>query len=158
MRAEQLGQRRSLAPVRSEGAWVAWGLALQITGVGIPVATAISRAHREGLGGSLTHYTVALIGRQMLHSNADVALVVLGVVLFAAGAVALARPFVGDRRTLLLAVPLAAVIGLTVLGVLALLVSVVVAAADGDTGAGDVLGNLLGSWTPSRRDRDDRRR
>ena len=109
-----------------------------------------------GLGGSLTHYTVTLIGRQMLHSNADLALVVLGVLLFIAGAVALARPFVTDRATLLLAVPLAAVIGLTVLGVLSLVVGALVAVADGgDTSAGEMIGNLLGSAPLAARGGDD---
>ena len=159
MKVAHLGGRHALAPVRRRGLWLAWGLALQIIGVGIPVVTAIHRAHREGLGGSLTHYTVTLIGRQMLHSNADLALVITGMLLFAAGAVALARPFVRDRATLLLAIPLAAVMGLTVFGVLVLVVTVFVAAADGgDTSAGELLGNIFGSFTPFRRDHDDRRR
>lgn len=155
-RSPHRSPRGTLPAVRRQGPWVAWGLALQVIGVAIPVITAIRRAHREGLGGSLTHYTVTLIGRQMLHSNADLALVVLGVLLFTAGAVALARPFVRRRSTLVVAVPLAAVIGLTVLGVLALVVGALVAFADGgDTGVGETIGNLLGSAPPRRRGDDD---
>jgi hypothetical protein len=88
----------------------------------------------------------------MLRSGADVALIVLGVVLFAVGAAVLARPFVRRTSTLLIAVPLAAVAGLTMLGVFALVVAAVIAAAGGDSAAGDALANLIpGNWPGRRR-------
>jgi hypothetical protein len=73
-----------------------------------------------------------------------VALIVLGVVLFAAGAVVLARPFVRRTSTLLVAVPLAAVAGLAVLGVLALVCAAVFAAVEAPDDGG--LGDLLANW------------
>jgi hypothetical protein len=148
-------QRRELRPVNARGRWVAWGLALQVSGVGIPAATAIRRAHEAGVGGALTHYTIRLVWHEMLRSGADVALIVLGVALFVAGAVVLARPFVRRASTLLVAVPLAAVAGLAVFGVVALLFALVIAATatagDGDWGA---LADLLpDGWQRRRRRR-----
>lgn len=144
---------RELRPVASRGRWLAWGLALQVVGVGIPVTAALRRAHESGVVGGVTHYTVRLVWHEMLRSGADVALIVLGVVLFAAGAVVLARPFVRRRLTLLVAVPLAAVVGLAVLGVLALVCAAVFAAAEapGDSGLSDALSGL--SWPGSGRRR-----
>lgn len=127
---------------------------MQVTGVGIPVVAALHRAHEASVGGAVTHYTIRLLWHEMLHSGADVALIVVGVVLFAAGAVAMARPFVRRSSTLLLAVPLAAVAGLAVFGVLALIVGAAVAAA-GDTPPGDwadVASELI-DWPRRRRRR-----
>lgn len=141
--------RRELPPVRARGRWIAWGLALQVIGVGIPVAAALRRAQETGLTGGITHYTVRLVWHEMLRSGADVALIALGVVLFACGAVVLARPFVRRTSALLVAVPLAAVAGLAVFGVLALVFAAVIAAAEapGDVDWGDLLSNLMpGNW------------
>jgi hypothetical protein len=54
--------RGELKPVQRRGLWITWGLALQAIGVGIPVTVALRRANRDGLVGSLTHYTVRLVG------------------------------------------------------------------------------------------------
>jgi uncharacterized membrane protein len=85
-----------------------------------------------------------------------VSLIVLGVVLFVVGAVVLARPFVRRTSTLLIAVPLAAVAGLAVFGVVALVCAVVVAIAAG-TGSGDAaeaLANFIpDGWPGGRRRR-----
>jgi hypothetical protein len=147
-------QRRELQPVHARGRWVAWGLALQVIGVGIPVATAIHRAHEAGVGGALTHYTTRLVWHEMLRSGADVALIVLGVVLFVAGAVVLARPFVRRVSTLLIAVPLAAFAGLAVFGVVALVVGLVIAAtASGGDADWSGLADFLPDGWPGRRRR-----
>ena len=147
--------RRELSPVQARGRWVAWGIALQATGVGIPVAAAVHRAHETGVGGALTHYTIRLVWHEMLRSGADVALIVLGVLLFVAGAVALARPFVRRVSTLAVAVPLAAVAGLAVFGIVALLVGLVIAAATsgGDADVGSALADFLPDGWPGRRRR-----
>jgi uncharacterized membrane protein YczE len=83
--------RRELRPVEHRAVWITWGLALQAIGVGIPVTVALRRASQDGLLGSITHYTVRLVGHELLRSRADVALVILGVVVFVAGAVVLAE-------------------------------------------------------------------
>jgi hypothetical protein len=147
--------RRELAPIHARGRWIAWGLALQVIGVGIPVAAAIHRVHETGVGGALTHYTIRLVWHEMLRSGADVATIVLGVLLFVAGAVVLARPFVRRVSTLVVAVPLAAVAGLAVFGVVALLVGLVVAAAasGGDADVGGALADFLPDGWPGRRRR-----
>ena len=78
--------------------------------------------------GSVTRYTVRLVWQQMAHSGADLALALLGVALFVAGSVVLARPFVRRRSTLLVGVPLAALAGVLVFGVFAVVIGAVIAA------------------------------
>jgi hypothetical protein len=86
------------------GTWVAWGLALQTIGVGIPVTIALRRANRDGVLGRVTHYTVRLVWHEMLRADADVGLMLLGLVVFLVGAVVMARPFVRRRAALFVAV------------------------------------------------------
>lgn len=139
----------------ARGPWVAWGLALQVIGVGIPVVTAIRRAHEAGAGSAVTHYTIRLVWHEMLRSGADVALIILGVVLFVAGAVVLARPFVRRPSTLLVAVPLAAAAGLAVFGVVALVFAAVIAlsASAGSDDIASALSDFLPGGWPGRRRR-----
>jgi hypothetical protein len=153
---EGASREGELRPVGRRSVWVAWGLALEVIGAGIPVTVALVRAHREGLLGSVTHYTVRLIEHELLRSRADVALIILGVLVFVAGAVVLARPFVTRRLTLFLAVPLTAAAGIIVLGVVALICAVVIAilGSAGDGGWADGLAN----FTPWSNDRRRRRR
>lgn len=143
--------RRELPPIQSRGWWIFWGLALQVIGVGIPVVAAVRRAHEDGIGGAITHYTVRLVWHEMLRSRVDVALIVLGVVLFALGAVVLARPFVRRASTLLIAVPLAAIAGVLVLGVLALVCAAVIAAAQADIDVGAFPDLIFGPSSGRRR-------
>ena len=138
--------RGKLAPVRRRGVWIAWGLVLQIVGVAIPVVAAVDRINHDNAAGSLTF---RLVWHEMFHDGAAVALVVLGVVIFAVGSGVVARPFVTHRLTLFVAVPLAAVLGVAVLGAVAAVVAVLVALAangaggGGRGGAGDTLGGLM---------------
>jgi hypothetical protein len=128
------GSSGGLPPVRRRGTWIAWGLALQVIGVGIPVTAALQRASSDGALASITHYTVRLVWHEMLRSHADIALVVLGVIFFAAGAVVLARPFVTRRVTLFVAV----------LGVIALVCAAIIALVESPESAGDLLNGI--SW------------
>jgi hypothetical protein len=148
---------RELRPVEHRARWLAWGLALQAVGVGIPLTAALSRANKDGVGGTLTHYTVRLVWHEMLRSRADVALIALGVALFAAGGIVLARPFVRRPFALFVVTPLAATIGFALLGVIALVCAVVIALAEspGDFNWGDLLSNI--SW-PGDSDRYNRRK
>jgi hypothetical protein len=138
------GDSGGLAPVRRRGTWIAWGLALQAIGVGIPVTAALQRASSDGALASITHYTVRLVWHEMLRSRADVALIVLGVIVFAAGAIVLARPFVTRRVTLFVAVPAAATAGIAVLGVIALVCAAIFALVESPDSAGDLLNGI--SW------------
>ncbi len=135
---------RQLQPVARRGTWVAWGLALQAIGLGIPLTAALSHANRDGVLGSATHYTLRLLWHEMLRSHADVGLLLLGVVVFVLGAVIMARPFVRRRATLLVAVPAAATAGVAVLGVLALVCAAVIALINGSGDAQQLLDGV--SW------------
>jgi hypothetical protein len=135
-----------LAPVRRRGLWVGWGLALQMVGVAIPIITALDRINHDNAAGSLT---VRLVLHEMLHGGANVVLVALGVIMFAAGSVVLARPFVRRRVILFVAVPVAAVAGVAVLGLIAVIIAAIVAIAatggGGGGGASDLAGGLM-NW------------
>jgi hypothetical protein len=139
--------RRDLRPVQHRGPWLAWGFALQVVGVGIPVTVTLREANKDGVLGSITHYTFRLVWHEMLRSRADVALLVLGIALFVAGSVVAARPFVKRRSTLFLAVPLAATGGIVVLGAVALVFAAVIALTQSPDEAG--WESLFGSipWT-----------
>jgi hypothetical protein len=80
------------------------------------------------------------------------ALQMIGIAIPLVGAVVLARPFVRRVSTLLIAVPLAAVVGLAVFGVIALVLAAVIVTFD--DGSPDLLANLLpGDWPTRRRRR-----
>lgn len=149
--ASAAGSSGGLQPVRRHGTWIAWGLALQVIGVGIPVTAALQRASSDGVLASITHYTVRLVWHEMLRSGADVALVVLGVIVFVAGAIVLARPFVTRRVTLFVAVPAAATVGIAVLGVIALVCAAIIALVESPDTAGDLLNDI--SWPFGGRDK-----
>ena len=146
-----------MVTVENRARWLAWGLALQAVGVGIPITAALSRANMDGVSGTLTHYTVRLVWHEMLRSRADIALIALGVAVFAAGGIVLARPFVRRPIVLFVVTPLAATLGFAVLGVIGLLCAAVIALAEspGDVNWGDLLNNVY--W-PSDSDRRNRRK
>jgi hypothetical protein len=140
---------RDLKPIAHRGTWVAWGLALQTVGVGIPATVALRHASQDGVLGSVTHYTVRLVWHEMLRNHSDVALLILGVVVFVAGAVVMARPFVRRRSTLLLAVPVAATAGLALLGILALVIAAMIALFEAPSDAEGLFSGI--SWPDGRR-------
>lgn len=109
-----------LEPVSHRWRWFWWGVALQVLGVAIPIALAVQRARHDGFGGTLTRATVRLIWHQMAQHPGDVGVIVLGVAVFVAGSMVLARPLVRRRFQLVLAVPAAALLGFVVFGAVAL--------------------------------------
>ena len=118
---------RRLPPVTHPKRWIAVGIALQVVGVGVPGGYLLSTAHREGIGGHITAATVRLAWRSDAHTTAGVVLLSLGLVVFGFGSMLMARPFVRRPITAFIAVPLAAAVGMLVLGFVALLVAVIVA-------------------------------
>jgi hypothetical protein len=118
---------RLLSPVSSRGRWIGWGLVVQLIGVGLPSAYLGARAHRLSVTGHITASSVRLAWRSDAHTGAGLILLIVGVVTFAVGSTVMARPFVRRRATLLVAVPVAAILGMFVLGVLALLVAALLA-------------------------------
>ena len=139
-----------LPPVTHRRWWLGAGLALQGVGTAIPLAIGYDRGAREGLGGHVTLATVRLVWHQMLHDHHDVVRIVIGVVLFVIGSVVLARPFCRRVSTLLIAVPLAALVGVAALGAIALLLALV-AAATNDLSTQDSSGMGRGSRRPIKR-------
>ncbi len=153
MEGHQLGvngkRGRELAPVAKRGPWIAAGLALQLIGVAMPVVYVLDKAHKEDLGGHISRATLRLAWHQALQSHAGLALMIGGVLVFAAGAVVLARPFAKSWLTLAVAVPIAAVVGLLVLGAAVLIVVVIaaiVASLFDSGGGGGGGGSGSGDW------------
>lgn len=121
----------ALRPVRRKWSWIVGGLALQLVGIGAPVIYVLDKAKHENVGGSLTRATVRFAWHEAIHSHTGLALLIAGAVVFAIGAVLLARPFAKSWLTLLVAVPIAAVAGLLVLGAAALVVGLAVVGLEG---------------------------
>jgi hypothetical protein len=121
---------RRLPPVANPKRWVGAGLVLQVGGIGVPGGYMVNTAYRDGIGGHITAATVRLAWRSDAHTTTGLVLLSLGLVLFAFGSTVMARPFVRRPLTLFLAVPVAAAGGMLVLGFVALLVAIVVAAGD----------------------------
>ena len=119
-----------LPPVTHPKRWVGVGLALQVAGVGVPGGYVVNTAYKEGIGGHITAATFRLAWRSDAHTTAGLVLLLLGLVLFGCGSTVMARPFVKRPLTLFLAIPVAAAAGMLVLGFVALLIAIIVAAGD----------------------------
>ena len=130
--------RGRLSPVAHRGRWIAGGLALQLVGLGAPIAYVVAKAKHESITGLISVTTVRLAWHESLHARAGIAVLAAGAIVFAIGSVLLARPFVKRRLTLVVAVPVAAVCGALVLGVAALIVVLLylLAEAGGDVPSG----------------------
>ncbi|MGH6657685.1 MAG: hypothetical protein ACRDVE_21060 [Actinocrinis sp.] len=136
------GVRRGLTPVGHRAGWILGGLALQLAGVGGPLAYVVTKAKHESVGGLLSVATVRLAWHGSLHTKAGVAVLAGGAALFAVGSVLLARPYVKSRLTLLLAVPLAALGGVLMLGVVAVVVALAFAGFESGGGGNGGLSDV----------------
>ena len=124
--------RRLLEPVRSGSPWLAWGVAIQAVGVA-PVAAIMWRSIRnQSIGGHVTAEMIKFAWHSELHARAGLIALVAGSVIYAAGSVVMARPYISSPVALLVAIPLAAVAGLLVLGLLVLLIAVLWVMVQGD--------------------------
>jgi hypothetical protein len=138
-----------LARVQSEVPWVGGGLLLQAIAVAASVVYVLDRARQEGVGGTITRATVRLAWHQALHAHTGLVVLVLSAVAFGAGSVLIARPFVRNPLALMVAVPLAAIVGLLMFGAAALVIVLVVLAVqglEGDMGSID-LPHLSDGWS-----------
>jgi hypothetical protein len=126
--------RQPIKPARSPERWITSGLILQTAGVAGVVAYAWIRLRRQGIGGHLTASTFRLAWHADVHTRTGLIVLTAGAVIYAAGSVVMARPFLVQPRILFLAVPAAAVVGILALGALVLIVAVllVVLANSGD--------------------------
>jgi hypothetical protein len=133
--------QRILAPLRSRWPWVAWGLIVQALGVGSVAVVMWRNIRDQSLGGHITAEMVRFAWHSQLHNRTGLIVLGAGAVTYAAGSVVMARPYVSRPATLLMAVPIAAVVGMLLLGVLALAVSALFSvlaniAGDGSSGGG----------------------
>jgi len=120
-----------LKPVTARWPWITGGLILQLAGVAAPAAYVISKAHHEEVTGQISKATLTLAWRQAVHSHAGLALMIAGSALFVVGSMLLARPFVGSYVTLFVAIPLAALAGVLILGAAALIIALLFAILSG---------------------------
>jgi hypothetical protein len=118
--------QQGATPRRRRGWWVLGGFLLQAIGAGGVAAFLWVKVRREDLGGHITTMMVKLAWHSEVHTRQGLAILIAGAIVYAAGSVVMARPYVTNTATLLLAVPVAAVVGLLVLGVLALIVALIV--------------------------------
>jgi hypothetical protein len=141
--------RRMAGPVRSRTRWAVSGLAVQAAGLGGVTAFLWARLRHQDLGGHITAATFRLVWHGEIHTRAGLAVLITGGVIYAAGSIVLARPYVSRPETLFIAVPVAAVAGMVVLGAFALVAALLISAL------GDNL-NSTGGGAPRRRTRRTR--
>jgi hypothetical protein len=120
-------------PVRSRALWVSGGLILQAVGVGGVAAYVLFKVRHQNIGGHVTAATIRLAWHGEVHTQRGLAVLAAGAVIYAAGSVLMARPYVSRPVTLFVAVPVAAVAGMLVLGVLAFIAALLIAALDNGT-------------------------
>lgn len=114
--------------VRSPERWLISGLILQTVGVvGVAVYAWLKLRH-QGIGGHITATTVRLAWHADLHTGTGLAVLAVGIVIYAVGSILMARPFLSRPVMLFVTVPLAAVAGMLALGVLVLVVAILAAA------------------------------
>lgn len=126
MTANAETSRRMHSPVRSRGLWTVSGLAVQAAGLGGVTAFLWAKLRHQDIGGHITAATFRLVWHGEVHTRTGLAVLITGAVIYAVGSVLLARPYVSRPATLFIAVPAAAIVGMVVLGVLALVVALLI--------------------------------
>ena len=144
MNDQRMTLHRLPGRLRSRMPWVAWGLLVQALGAGCIAIMVWHGVRLQGIAGHITAEMIKLAWRSELHTHVGLVVLVAGSVVYAGGSVVMARPYVSGPVTLFVAVPIAAVAGLLVFGVLALAAAALAAVlantqGDLDLGAGDWL-------------------
>ncbi len=129
---------RGLAPLRSRWPWVVWGLIVQALGVGSVAVVMWHNIHNQSFGTRVTAEMVRFAWHSELHNRTGLIVLIAGAVIYAVptGAIVMARPYVSRPATLFIAVPIAAVAGMLLLGVLALVVAALFSAFANSSGGG----------------------
>jgi hypothetical protein len=107
---------------------VAGGLTLQAVGVGGVAAYIGLRVRHQNIGGHITAATIQLAWHGEVHTLPGLAVLAAGAAIYAVGSVLMVRPYVSRPAMLFVAVPVAAAAGMLVLGVLAFIVALLIAA------------------------------
>ena len=120
----------------SRARWTVSGLAVQAIGLGGVTAFLWVKVRHQGIGGHFTAAMFRLAWHGEVHTRTGLAVLIACAALYAAGSILLARPYVSRRVTLFVAVPVAAIAGMAVLGILALVVAALI------YGIGDLVPDL----------------
>jgi hypothetical protein len=115
---------------------VVWGLLVQTLGVGSVAVVMWHNVRDQSLGGRISAEMVRFAWHSELHNRAGLVVLAAGAVTYAIGSVVMARPYISRPATLLIAVPLAAVAGMLILGVLALALAALLSALANSAGGG----------------------
>jgi hypothetical protein len=113
--------------LRSPERWVISGLTLQTAGVVGVAAYAWLKLRHQGIGGHITAATIRLAWHADVHTRTGLAVIAAGAIIYAAGSIVMARPYLSRPVMLFVAVPVAAVAGMLALGVLVLVVAILLA-------------------------------
>lgn len=126
------------------------GLTLQTLSVAGVAAFAWISLRHQGIGGHITAATIRLAWHSDVHTRAGVAVLAAGGVVYAAGSILMARPYVSRPATLFIAVPAAAAAGMLALGALALIVGLVLTALANNADVPLDIGSLRRAKRPPR--------
>lgn len=129
MNADTSNGQQGAALRRSRAWWLLGGFLLQAAGAGGVAAFLWLKVRHEDLGGHITTVMIRLAWHAEVHTRQGLAVLVAGALVYAAGSVVMARPYVRNPLTLLVAVPAAAVAGMLLLGILAVVVALIVVLA-----------------------------
>jgi len=130
---------------------VVWGLIVQALGVGSVAVVMWRNMRDQSLGGHITAEMVRFAWHSELHNRAGLIVLCVGTLIYAVGSVVMARPYVSRPATLFIAVPAAAVVGMLLLGVLALAVAALFNAIANSVGDGSGGGGSSALWRSSGR-------
>jgi hypothetical protein len=120
---EANGTRLALQPVKSRELWVTSGLIVQLLGLGSVAVVIWRNIRNQGIGGHITAEMIKLAWHDELHTRSGLIVLITGSVVYAAGSVLMARPYMSSPVGLFVAIPIAAVVGILVLGVLVLVLA-----------------------------------
>lgn len=114
--------------LRSPEWWVISGLTMQTVGVVGVAAYAWLKLQHQGIGGHITAATIRLAWHADVHTRTGLSVIAAGAIIYAAGSILMARPYLSRPVMLFVAVPIAAVVGMLALGVLVLAVAILLVA------------------------------
>ena len=126
------------------------GLTLQTLSVAGVSAFAWINLRHQGIGGHITAATIRLAWHSDVHTRAGVAVLAGGAVVYAAGSILIARPYVSRPATLFIAVPAAVAAGMLALGALSLIVALVLTALANNVDVPLDIGSLRRAKRPPR--------
>lgn len=132
MRTELRRGHLLLTPPQSRVPWVVCGAILQVLGLGSVAVVMWKNIRQQGIGGHITAEMVKFAWHSELHTRSGLIVLIAGSVVYGAGSVVMARPYISSPAALFIAVPVAAVAGMLILGVLVVILWVLFFIAEND--------------------------